>query len=210
MEHKCIDDFTAEMFLDIARKHSICRSGIICKDDEVVIDTVDLERLNLICMFIETNYGPPKHRQRQCIRNSYSLKHEVEDSMKGLVENYVSNAELMLCMIALGYKPITYSPSIEFPTRRNRNCEFKVDTKKEYNAGYAFCQSMIGKKKRRFTENDYHEITDKIDEYLVESHFSGENDERLYLHAVGFAKAYKEFVDYWKFAFRSSFSGLNK
>jgi len=78
---------------------------------------INIERINKICYHIERKFK--KIKTINSISSSYGIKHEVERSL-GF---YISNGELILSMIVLGfsYRRLTGNASI--------NCFFNVSTK---------------------------------------------------------------------------------
>ena len=62
--------------------------------------TIDAEKLDCITHLIPLLYQPSSTRKS----NSYTMKHHVEERLGSLVKGYVSNGELILAMLYLGYE----------------------------------------------------------------------------------------------------------
>jgi hypothetical protein len=122
-----------EEYNAFAQKYTIGFSGVCVKrksetEPPMVITENDLHRINAITKFIQDNYKPKPGKI-----SSYWLKHRVENEIKG----YVSNGELMLCMLKAGYKPTGH---------HQPNLYFAVDAQFTYKQGYKVGKSVFEKK----------------------------------------------------------------
>jgi len=154
--------------MDIIKQHSLSRSGFL---PDGSIFEMDADRLHLIRGFIWKNFKPTGTK-KVC---SYSLKHYVEDALGDKVKHYVSNGELIVAMIAEGYKPLTIT---------GPNCWFKVDTESEYKKGFRF-----GKKIWKQRPDKYDDMMDRHELFLEECVGEGGYDPVMNLDDLGYRHA---------------------
>jgi len=154
--------------MDIINQHSLTANGFNSKQERFNIDP---ERLHLIRGFIWKNFKPTIRKTQ----NSYKLKHFVEGALGSMVNSYVSNGELIVAMIAEGYKPVNIS---------GLNCCFKVDIESEYNNGFRF-----GKKIWKHNSEKYDEMMDRHELFLEESVGEGGYDPKMNLSDLGYKHA---------------------
>jgi len=126
-----------EEYNTFAQKYNVGLSGVCTENKSrtetpMVITEDTLPRMDTITEFIRDNYKPKKGRI-----SSYWLKHQVENELAKEVESYVSNGELILCMLKAGYTP----------THHDRlNLYFGIDAESEFKQGYKVGKSVFGKK----------------------------------------------------------------
>ena len=129
-----------EAYMKIANDYQIRMSGLLPDREPILPITEDqLRRLEIITRFIEDNF-----RQGRGKKSSYGLKHLVERELGSQVQSYVSNGELMLCMLHCGYK---------VKDRHGPNLYFGVDTDYQYKDGYKTGKDVFWKYGKYLHEN---------------------------------------------------------
>lgn len=123
-----------DAYLKIANDYGISPSGLT-KEPVLTITENQLRRLEIITQFIQDNF-----REGRGKSSSYGLKHLVEREL----QDYVSNGELMLCMLHCGYK---------VKDRQGPNLYFGVDTDYYYKDGYKTGKSIFWKYGKYLHEN---------------------------------------------------------
>lgn len=154
--------------MDIIKQHSLSKSGFLPDGTNFEMDA---DRLHLLRGFIWKNFKPTG-RKKVC---SYSLKHYLEDALGDRVKNYVSNGELIVAMIAEGYKPLNIT---------GPNCWFRVDTECEYKKGFKF-----GKTIWKYHPEKYDSMMSRHEQYLLDCHAEGGYDPGMSLEDLGYEHA---------------------
>lgn len=128
-----------EEYNAFAQKYTIGLSGVCVEsklrtETPMVITEATLPRMNTITKFIQDNYKAKRGKI-----SSYWLKHRVEKEVAADLHqgHYVSNGELILCMLKAGYKPTEH---------HGLNLYFGVDAESEFKRGYKVGKSVFEKK----------------------------------------------------------------
>lgn len=154
-----------EEYNAFAQKYDVGFSGVRSegksrKETQMIITEDTLPKMNSITKFIQENYKPKRGKI-----SSYWLKHRVEkeceaDPQQG---NYVSNGELILCMLKAGYIPTDY---------HSPNLYFGVDALTEFKEGYKVGKSVFQKKALLHSGTEI--SMNYIDDCIVEVRFPNE------------------------------------
>jgi hypothetical protein len=111
---------------------------------------VNMDKLQHVACLIHESFRIAPQGSRKHVHNSYSLKHFAEQVLGPRVNHYVSNAELIVCMIEQGFEPSRIS---------KHNCVFKVDIESDFAKGFKKAQTIW--KKYITPKNTYEDMDDK-------------------------------------------------
>jgi len=124
--------------------------------------TINMDKLPYISQLIHISFLPASYKSTKHKHWSYSLKHFAEQVLGASVNHYVSNADLIVCMIEQGYHPSALN--------NGHNCDFIVDIQSNFAAGFKKGKSIW--KKRITQRTSYESMDDKDGEFKFD--YSGE------------------------------------